>query len=505
MRPAADERQRLSPVTFQRSCDKLIPRQYFPTEAGTVAEKKHSFFYDWGSVTTYKSDISSQELVSRAKWFIHMRWYAILACMAAALIAACGILPIRVRILDFALAIVFLSITNLAYSRMGRNLFGDKSRQRDLQFILLLQMFGDFAALSYLVYSLGSVETPMGALFMAHIILATMLFSRWHSLMIATAAWVFATLPLLLVWWDVIPPRSIFGEAVKPMANLGLGYLSAFILASLGVYLFCWYLVSEISSSLKLREHQLEDTYQMLTKIDKEKTQSTLLATHELKAPFAAIKSYVYTLKDGYCGQLPPKVRDVVVRIGERCDQISNRITEIIHLSNLRTLVVTDMRLTPVDLVAIVADESFEGSIVGAPRAIQVINLAEKHPPIYVMGSSAHLKTLFSNLIHNAINYSQNNTGRVVVSIENDEAARASVTIQDNGIGIPKENLDKIFDDHFRSKNAVTHYPGGTGLGLSMVKEIVVLHGASIQVESIVGRGSSFKVIFGTVQVQAGA
>jgi signal transduction histidine kinase len=464
-----------------------------------VVEKKHAFFYDWGSVTTYRSDISSQELVSRVKWFINMRWFAILACMVAALIAASGIFPAQVHLWDFAVTIVFLSITNLAYSSLGRNLFGNRMRDRELQFLLVLQMLGDFAALGFLTYSLGSIETPLGALFLAHIILATTFFPRWHSLMITTLAWICASLPLILEWAGIVPVRTIFGGQLKPMINSSIGITIGFVLVSGGVYLFCWYLASEISSSLKLREHQLENAYQMLIKIDREKTQSTVLATHELKAPFAAIKSYVYTLRDGFCGPLPEKAQAVVTRIGERCDQISNRITDIIHLSNLRTLVVTDMHLAPVDLMAVLADEVHDGSLVAAPREIQVINLAEKHPPIYIMGSTAHLKTLFSNLIHNAINYSQNHTGRVVVSIE-DEKPRVSVAIQDNGIGIPKENLDKIFDDYFRSKNAVAHYANGSGLGLSMVKEIVVLHGASIQVESIVGRGSSFKVIFDTIE-----
>jgi signal transduction histidine kinase len=117
------------------------------------------------------------------------------------------------------------------------------------------------------------------------------------------------------------------------------------------------------------------------------------------------------------------------------------------------------------------------------------------------MGSASHLKTLFSNLIQNAIHYCNDNTGRLVISME-DLPGKVAVSVQDNGIGIPKENLDKIFDDHFRSKNAVAHYPGGTGLGLSIVKEIVVLHGASIQVESIVGRGSSFTVRFDTTEAR---
>jgi signal transduction histidine kinase len=466
-----------------------------------VVEKKHSFFYDWGSVTTYTSDISSQELVSRAKWFINMRWLAVLSCSAGGLVAASGIVPAKVNAVDFAVTVVFLAITNIAYMIIGRNLFGDKSRRQELQYLLLWQMIGDFAALSFLTYALGTIETPMAALFMAHIIIATILFSRWRSLIIATIAWTSASLPLIMEWAGFIPMRSIFGSQFKTMVNSSFEVTFGIVLASGAVYFVCWYLVSEISSSLKLREHQLEDAYHMLIKIDKEKTQSTLLATHELKAPFAAIKSYIYTLRDGYCGSLPEKAQAVVSRIGDRCDQITNRITDIIHLSNLRTLVVTDMHLVPVDLATVLSEEAREGALIGESRKVQVINLAENHPSIFVMGSYSHLKTLFGNLIQNAINYCRENTGRVVISVES-SPQRVAVAVQDNGIGIPKENLDKIFNDHFRSKNAVAHYAGGTGLGLSIVKEIVVIHGASIQVESIVGRGSSFTVRFDTIDAK---
>lgn len=460
-----------------------------------MVEKKHSFSYDWGAVTTYTSDISSQELVARAKWFINMRWLAILACSAGALLSASGLIPAHVNPLDFSITVLFLTLTNLAYSVIGRNLFGDKSRRRELQFLLLGQMLGDFTALSFLTYELGSIETPMATLFMAHIILATILFPRWRSLIIVGAAWIYSSLPLLLEWAGFLPVRSIFGGAFKAMVLARFEVVLGFVMASGGVYLFCWYLASEISSSLKLRERQLEDAHQMLLKVDKEKTQATIIATHELKAPFAAIKSYIYSLRDGYCGPLPEMAQAVITRIGDRCDQITDRITDIIHLNNLRTLVVSDMNLVPLDLIAILVEEAREGALVGEPRKIQVINLTEKHSPVYVMGSSSHLKTLFSNLIRNAIHYCHDNTGRVVISME-DLPKKIAVSVQDNGIGIPEENLDKIFDDHFRSKNAVAHYTGGTGLGLSIVKEIVFIHGASIQVESIVGRGSSFTLRF---------
>jgi len=91
-----------------------------------VAEKKHSFFYDWGSVTTYLSDISSQELVSRASGSSTCGG-GDFSLRGGGLLAAAGVAPANVNALDFVITAAFLSITNLAYTIIGRNLFGDKS------------------------------------------------------------------------------------------------------------------------------------------------------------------------------------------------------------------------------------------------------------------------------------------------------------------------------------------------------------------------------------------
>jgi signal transduction histidine kinase len=460
-----------------------------------VEEGKHSFFYDWGSISTYTSDIRSQEMVARARWFINMRWYAIVACAIGAVVAGLDLAPANLNSSDFIVTIVFLSTTNLIYTMIGRGLFGKKERERELQFLLLAEMFTDFTALSYLNYAMGSIETPMAALFMAHIILATLFFSRRLSLMITGVAWFYAVIPMVLEWAGLLPMRTIFDGSIKSVTSASSEITFSFVFSSAAVYFFCWYLVSEITSSLELREHQLEDAHRMLTKIDQEKTSATLRATHELKAPFAAIKSYVYTLRDGYCGPLPEKAHAVIARIGERCDQLTSRITDIIHVSNLRTLVVRDMHLVPVNLVEVLAEEAREAGVIGKSRGVSVTNHAEHLHPVYVVGSRTHLKSLFSNLLQNAVNYSPKDTGRVEVLVRL-EPQKVAVTVKDNGIGIPRENLTRIFDDHFRSKNAVAHYSDGSGLGLSIVKEVVVLHGASIEVESTVGKGSSFTVRF---------
>jgi signal transduction histidine kinase len=154
-----------------------------------------------------------------------------------------------------------------------------------------------------------------------------------------------------------------------------------------------------------------------------------------------------------------------------------------------------DMNLVPVDIVSIVTDEVREGKLVAAARHIDVTQTNKSEGPIFVCGSTPHLKSLFSNLIQNAIAYSLDDTGRVQVSVQVSDQ-RVLVEISDNGIGIPEKNLSKIFDEHFRSKDAVAHNPSGSGLGLSIVKEIVRLHGATINVESTVGNGTSFTVSF---------
>lgn len=463
-------------------------------------EKTYSASYNWGEVTKYTPDLRSHELVIRMKWFVLMRWIAIGLCATATAGAFMNLMPARLNPVYFAAVAAFLTTANLVYTLMGRNLFDREHRRGELRMLLILQMLIDFLALSVLTYACGSVESPIMTVFMAHIILATLFFDHRMAGVIAASAWGFASLPLILEWAGVIPVLSIFDGSFKETVASSTSITGGFVIGIGSTFFVCWYLMNEISRSLKLKELQLEKAVEMMVRMDKEKTQATLRATHELKAPFAAIKSYVYTLKDGYCGELPPKATQVVTRIGDRCDQLTRKITDIIHLSNLQTLVVTDMNLQPVDLVSLVAEEAAEGGLAGEPRGIRVVFQGDQGLPMYVMGSPAHLRTLFSNLIQNAVQYSRDGQ-EVEISIQA-YGKKASVCVRDNGIGIPKKNLEKIFDEHFRSKNAVEHHANGTGLGLSMVKEIVRLHGAEIRVESTLGQETRFTVHFDVVDVK---
>ncbi len=457
-----------------------------------------SLTFDWGAVTTYRPGLRSFELVARVRWFIKMRWIAVAACVAGALAASIDWPSFALSPFHFALDAGFLGLTNLSYTLLSRRLLEREDHHHPIHTLLLVQMFGDFLALGFLSYTCGTIETPLLTLFLAHIILATLFFNRGIALIVIFGAWVFASLPLALEWAGWIPVISIFDSSFKHSVVDDDLVTGGFITGIGSVFFTCWYLVSEISSSLKLRERQLEEAYELLVKLSREKTQATLRATHELKAPFAAIKSYVYTLRDGYCGPLPEKAGKVVSRIGDRCDQLTEKITDIIHLGNLKTLVVTEMNLVPVELSKLLFQEIEEGALLGELRGTVVENQIEGERSVHILGSAPHLHTMFKNLIQNAVRYSRDQ-GRVVVSMKR-KAKRVSVRVRDQGIGIPQENLERIFDEHFRSNNAVAHHPNGTGLGLPLVKEIVRLHDAVIHVKSELGAGTHFTVSFETIE-----
>ncbi len=454
--------------------------------------------FDWGASTSYSADLRARELSDRVWWFITMRWIAAGVCTAFGVADLAGIVPGHIPVGFFIVAAVFLAVGNVVYCRITKRLLEPEIDRAGLRLLLIVEMIGDFVALSLLTYATGTIQTPLPMFFILHVVLATLFFSRRTSLVITVGAWMGGVMPLILEWLGVLPMISIFDSPFKPFVLKEPAAMSGYVFGFAACLFVSWYLVSEITTSLKLRESQLEDAYGMLSRLDREKSQATLRATHELKAPFAAIKSYVYTLRDGYCGPLPEKAQSVVTRIGERCDRLMEKITDIIHLSNLKTLVLTDMHFSPINLTKLVADEAAEAQLLADPQNIRVVNHAADEADVFVMGSAEYLHTLFSNLTRNAVHYST--AGAEVEITMRIKAKRVSVRVRDHGIGIPHENLGKIFDEHFRSNNAVAHHPNGTGLGLPMVKEIARLHGAVIQVSSELGKGSHFTVSFDSVE-----
>jgi signal transduction histidine kinase len=112
--------------------------------------------------------------------------------------------------------------------------------------------------------------------------------------------------------------------------------------------------------------------------------------------------------------------------------------------------------------------------------------------PAEILGNARHYSILLSNLIANAINYSHEQ-GNVKVSMHNTDT-QIIVTVKDDGIGIAEDALPHIFDEYYRTSDAVTHNSRSTGLGLAIVQEIARKEGVEIRVQSDKGHGTQFDV-----------
>jgi two-component system phosphate regulon sensor histidine kinase PhoR len=208
--------------------------------------------------------------------------------------------------------------------------------------------------------------------------------------------------------------------------------------------------------------------------------------SHELRTPITSIKIMTETLLNGAWQK-----QEIFLRYLQSINSESDRLTALIN--DLLALAKLDAKVeasrTPVDLVALIHE--MEERFVSVPGKTPhfAINLPEAElPPVY--GNRDQLKQVLINLLDNAFKYTPPD-GQVRVSAWPD-SDMIKVAVADTGMGIPPEDLDRIFERFYRVDKAHSREIGGTGLGLSIVKNIIEAHGGRVEVESSLGRGSVF-------------
>jgi two-component system phosphate regulon sensor histidine kinase PhoR len=212
--------------------------------------------------------------------------------------------------------------------------------------------------------------------------------------------------------------------------------------------------------------------------------------SHELKTPLAAIRGYAETLRDGALDE-PPTARRFTERILSQCRRLQELLNDLLTLSRLEGLA-SSLEREPVDLHALIhrAVDLFSPAAREKRIGIEVEVEAEPVPPI--LGDPDGLERLFLNLLDNAIKYNRPD-GKVVIHLARSDG-EAVTEVRDSGIGIPPESIPRIFERFYRVDKGRAREEGGTGLGLAIVKHVAQAHGGQVEVESHVGRGSTFRV-----------
>lgn len=239
-------------------------------------------------------------------------------------------------------------------------------------------------------------------------------------------------------------------------------------------------------AELEAQALELARQKQDLERLDRVKSQFTLTVAHELRAPVAAIQSYLRLILDGY---IPPEnQRQYLERAEKRALAQLELINDLLDLAHLQDPD-RPVEMHPVQLDDVLAQVLEALAPQAEEKQIDVQSTVSPGLPKLSMNAQ-HAKQLWTNLISNAVKYTPDG-GQVFVSLGKENGCLVG-SVQDTGIGISEQELPLIFTEFFRTQASKAHTQMGTGLGLTIVKRILETYGGEVGVESAPGQGSRF-------------
>ncbi|MBA9085958.1 two-component system sensor histidine kinase VicK [Fontibacillus solani] len=233
-------------------------------------------------------------------------------------------------------------------------------------------------------------------------------------------------------------------------------------------------------------------------KLEESRREFVANVSHELRTPLTTIKSYTEALEDGALSdpELGPKFTSVIQIQTERMIRL---VTDLLHLSRLDSKEAM-LRKQPTGVMEMLEEVTDRFSFQMQEKGIK--------PTLFISSGVStawidrdQIDQVLDNLISNAMKYTPEG-GTIAIEARNMEDELLAISVQDNGIGIPKRDLDRIFERFYRVDKARSRNMGGTGLGLSIAREIVKAHGGTISLQSELGKGT--KVTFTLPQQRQG-
>lgn len=222
--------------------------------------------------------------------------------------------------------------------------------------------------------------------------------------------------------------------------------------------------------------------------VERMKTAFVSTVSHELRTPLTSIKGFISTLLadvEGYYDR--DTQREFYQIIDTECDRLTRLISDLLNVSRIEAGRALDLNPKPVQIKPLVE------KVLSVQRSYTdkhdlKMDLEDDLPVI--IADEDKVDQILTNLTNNAIKYSPKGGDVIVRARRNEDGV--IFTVEDQGMGIPKEHLPKVFDRFHRVDNRDTREVGGTGIGLYLVKHLVEAHGGKIWVESEVGKGSKF-------------
>jgi two-component system phosphate regulon sensor histidine kinase PhoR len=241
-----------------------------------------------------------------------------------------------------------------------------------------------------------------------------------------------------------------------------------------------------LGATMNLLAERFQHDIEELKRLELVRREFVANASHELRTPLASIKAYAETLSGG---AVPPEeAKDFLGEIEANADRMAKLVDDLLDLSALES-----GRMPPAYerlVLGAVAAEAAAGLKPLAARKRIVLRVEPFHDLPPVRADRSQIKQVLVNLLDNAVKYTPDDG---LVRLEGrSEGGLVTVSVTDNGIGIPAADLPRVFERFYRADKARSRELGGTGLGLSIVKHIIEAHGGTVAASSEPGKGSRF-------------
>lgn len=427
-------------------------------------------------------------LIERIRWFIRLRWIAIIG-VSLTVIFVKRIAHIPIFSFGLFSVIALLAVYNLASFFYLNQIKQNKSISLALKANRLanFQISFDLFCLAALIHFSGGIENPFVFYFIFHMIIASTLLSRRASFLQATFSVVLFFSVVILEYWGVLPHYCLKGF-ISSNQHDNLTYITGVSFVFMSTLYIAVYMASSIAKRLREREIKLKELNLLLEEKDRIKSEYVLRVSHDIKEHLSAIQGCLEPVADGITGELNLQQKDLLLRANQRTGKLLFFVKALLEITRIKLSKHIEM-----DYFSLKKTIDNAMNFVEAKAKDKGIIISSKIEPNIdvIWGAQVYIEETVANLLANSLKYTPAN-GRVDLAVL-DKGENILIEISDNGIGIPREEIPKLFDEFFRGSNAKKTEHEGTGLGLSIAKQVIERHKGRIWVNSEgEGKGSKF-------------
>ncbi len=418
---------------------------------------------DYGVAPDY---IHSDALRERSLLYLRLRWANLLALVVISLFGSSGVFTQSNRLIILYI-MGFSAILNLflyAYIKVGK-----KRNQRVGFFVHLAfaQMIFDYIVIGFVAYLSGNPPNQYALVYVMPIFISSALFSRGYLYITATVG------SLCYLASNYPNVRSVHSDASMTGDNLIVSLM----------YVLVLFILAYLADILFAEKHKKE--------VESAQSEMISLVSHQLRTPASAVKGFLSFLLEDYGGPLQPKQREFIEKANDENDI---QIKLIDNILNVAKIDLRRVKLNPVvySFKTLVEDVMNEYRTTFSSRDQDVAFSCHEKDTLVKMDPQL-MRMVVDNVISNASKYS-GNKGKINISLTGDKKT-ISLHIEDNGLGIPQGEQNKLFKRFYRVLAKVEgQYIEGSGLGLYLAKRLVELHHGTISLVSYPGEGTLFTI-----------